>query len=94
MGSAASRFVRRARVQSKKMPNPGAGLAGYAFSGAEGPGVLDGRGLEWGEIAENAAWAPPDWNIPADDNASRALSGELCRCEGVHVDSAFPSFRA
>ena len=37
---------------------------------------------------EDAARAPQEGSVPVDDNVSRALSGELCRCDGVHVGSA------
>ena len=39
-------------------------------------------------VREDAARAPPERNIRVDENVSRALSGELCRCDGVHVGSA------
>ena len=39
-------------------------------------------------VREDAARAPPERNIPVDENVSRALSGELCRSDGVHVGSA------
>ena len=38
-------------------------------------------------VRENAARASPEGSIPVGENGSRALSGELCRCDGVHVGS-------
>ena len=44
-------------------------------------------------VPKGAARAPPERNIPVDENVSRALSGELCRCKGVHVGSAAETIR-
>ena len=46
-------------------------------------------GAELEAIArEDGARASPEGNAPVDDNVSRALSGELSRCDGEHVGSA------
>ena len=39
-------------------------------------------------VRENAVRAPPERNIPVDENVSRALSDEFCHWGGVHIGSA------
>ena len=39
-------------------------------------------------IREDAARTTPEGNIPVDENVGRALIGERCRSNGVHVGSA------
>ena len=39
-------------------------------------------------VREEAPWVSPEGNIPADENGSRALSGELSRCDWERVGSA------
>ena len=39
-------------------------------------------------VRDDAARAPPDGHITIDEDIGRALGGELCGCDGIHVGSA------